>query len=144
MKMQLFPMKSPLEDVNPAVRPTEGQIALSEPLISSPYWPGTWNYRTGKYNDEQEKLPFRFWVFEDLGFEHLNCQTGKENYVKSLVDLHKDIRLILLCGGGEDKRCVESTVWKCEQCGSVDRNKTSRFEAHQSLPHQRQHYHLFR
>ena len=110
-------MKSPLEDVNPAVRPTEGQIALSEPLISSPYWPGTWNYRTGKYNDQQEKLPFRFWVFEDLGFEHLNCQTGKENYVKSLVDLHKDIRLISPCGGGEDKRCVESTVWKC---GSVE------------------------
>ena len=46
-----------------------------------------------------------------------NCQTGKENYVKSMVDLHKDIRLISPCGGGEDKRCVESTVWKC---GSVE------------------------
>ena len=102
-------MKSPLEDVNPAVRPTEGQIALSEPLISSPYWPGTWNYRTGKYNDQQEKLGLRFWVF--LLIWDLNSSTarqGKRIILKVLVD----IRLISLCGSGEDKRCVESTVWK--------------------------------
>ena len=55
----------------------EGQIALSEPLILSPYWSGTWNCCTGSSNDEKKRK---------IIYYHMNYHIEDRIWIAAKID----------------------------------------------------------
>ena len=55
----------------------EGQIALSEPLILSPYWSGTWNCCAGSSNDEKKRK---------IIYYHINYHIEDRIWIAAKID----------------------------------------------------------